>query len=94
MKSIQQQRREVRRLWHAAHLALDDLYAPLAVDWEQAVLRHAELQPDGTLRITPMAKAKILATIDASLEGVEPAITLALAAAVKRSTQLPREAVR
>lgn len=93
MKSIQQQRKDVRRLWYRTHLMLDELYADLPDEWERIVLQHADRAPDGTLRITPMARARILAACEQSLIALEMPVTFALSGAVKRAAALPREAI-
>lgn len=93
MKPIKHQRQDLRRLWYRTHLALDDLYADMPDHWAQLVMQHAERDRDGNLRITPLAKAKMLAACEADLIDLETAVTLLLSGAVKRAAELPREAI-
>jgi hypothetical protein len=52
------------------HVAVDKLYAPLAADLEQLVLRHATRGPDGVLRLSLQARAAILRELDMRLNGI------------------------
>lgn len=93
MQSIAIQRQAFRTLQYQGHLATDGIFAGLPDAWEAIVLKHAVKGKDGTLRITPAAKAKILAECDAALAALDVPIAAMLGAAVKRATALPREAV-
>jgi hypothetical protein len=93
MKPIKHQRQDLRRLWYRTHLALDDLYADVPDHWAHLVMQHAERDRNGNLRITPFAKARILAACEADLIDLEMAVTVLLSGAVKRAADLPHEAI-
>jgi hypothetical protein len=93
MQSVAEQRRAVRLLQLQGQQALDRAFAGLPEQWEAIVLKHAERQKDGTLRITERAKGKILAECAADLVKLEPPIAAVVGQAVKRARQLPGEAL-